>query len=206
MVMKMKTYSLPQTLNLGEKVYAIRTDWRAIYDICEALQDNLSEEEKLYVLLTVLFKDPNSISDSMLETAIQRSLWFISGGDFNNSKTDNYKLIDWEQDFPLIIAAINRVAGCELRSVPYLHWWTFLSYFQEIGDCLFSRVTAIRAKRAKHTKLDKSEQEFLKANRHLIVFKNKLKSNNSLKPSALLQSIIDGMGNKEGEIEHGNSK
>ncbi len=192
MVRMMKTYSLPQSLELNGALYAIRSDWRAIYDICEALQDDLlSIQEKSYSLLAILFKQHDNISNDVLEIAVKRGMWFISGGNLNNS-TNSSKLVDWEQDFPLIIAAVNRVAGCELRSVPYLHWWTFLSYFQEIGDCLFSRVVSIRAKKAKHEPLDKAEKEFIKANRNLIFF-SKDKDMAATEPSPLLQSIL-GIG------------
>jgi len=47
------------------------------------------------------------------------------------------KLADWEQDFPLIVNPVNRVLGYEVRDCEYCHWWTFLSAYYEIGDCLF---------------------------------------------------------------------
>lgn len=186
--MMMKTYSLPQTLRLGDKDFDIRSDWRAVYDICQAMQDNLSVNEKSYVLLQILFRKPSTIPDNILETAIQRGMWFVAGGNSNSDSTSNIKLFDWCQDFPLIISAVNKVAGFELRSVSYLHWWTFLGFFQEIDDCLFSRVVAIRSKLSRKEKLDKSEQKFYKANRSLIVFKNK--ETNKPEPSATLKRVL----------------
>ena len=79
--------------------------------------------------------------------------------------------MDWQQDFPLIVAPVNRVLGQEVRAVEYLHWWTWVSAYQEIGDCTFAQVVSIRSKRAKGKKLDKSEQEFYKQNRQLVDFK-----------------------------------
>ena len=77
--------------------------------------------------------------------------------------------MDWEQDFQHIVAPINRVAGTEIRNVDYMHWWTFLAYFNEIGpDCLFSQIVKIRDKIARHKKLDKEEKDWLKNNRHLV--------------------------------------
>lgn len=185
--MTMKTYSLPQTLKLGDKEFDIRSDWRAVYDICQALQDNLSVNEKSYVLLQILFRKPNTIPDNMLETAIESGMWFVSGGNPSVEST-NIKLFDWCQDFPLIISAVNKVAGFELRAARYTHWWTFLGFFQEIDDCLFSRVVAIRSKLSRKEKLDKSEQKFYKANRSLIVFKNK--ETNKPEPSATLKRVL----------------
>lgn len=59
-------------------------------------------------------------------------------------------------------------SGYEVRGAAYLHWWTFIGYFNEIGDGLYSTVMHIRCKRASGKKLDKGEQEFYKNNKDLI--------------------------------------
>lgn len=59
----------------------------------------------------------------------------------------------------------------EVRSVPYLHWWTFMGYFMEIGDGLVSQVWAIRQKRSKGKKLEKWEKEFERSNPELVKLK-----------------------------------
>ena len=76
--------------------------------------------------------------------------------------------MDWEQDYPLLVAPINRVLGFEAREAGYLHWWTFLGAYMEIGDCLFSQVVAIRKKKASGRKLDKSDEEFYRRNRKAV--------------------------------------
>lgn len=52
-----------------------------------------------------------------------------------------------------------------------LHWWTFLSAYYEIGDCLFAQIVRIREKKAKGKALDKSDREFYRKNRALIDIK-----------------------------------
>ena len=74
---------------------------------------------------------------------------------------------------PIIIPAANRVLGQEVRAMPYLHWWTFLGAYMEIGDSLFSTVLGLRQKRAKGKKLEKYEQEFYKENRALVDLRKK---------------------------------
>ena len=54
--------------------------------------------------------------------------------------------MDWEQDGDMIVPAVNKVAGKEIRAVPYMHWWTFFGYFMESGECLFNTVVGIRSK------------------------------------------------------------
>ena len=41
----------------------------------------------------------------------------------------------FSKDFTYIVAPINRVTGQEVRAVEYMHWWTFLLAYYEIGDC-----------------------------------------------------------------------
>ena len=81
------------------------------------------------------------------------------------------KVMDWQQDFPLIVSPINKALGFEVRAVEYLHWWTFLAAYQEIGDCLFAHVVSIRRKKKRGQKLDKSDQQFYRENRQIIDLK-----------------------------------
>ena len=46
----------------------------------------------------------------------------------------------------MIIADINKVAGTEVRSLSFLHWWTFLSFFHAIGEGQLSTLISIREK------------------------------------------------------------
>lgn len=52
-----------------------------------------------------------------------------------------------------------------------VHWWTFLSAYTEIGDCLFAQIVGIRSKKAKGKRLDKSEQEFYRKNKSIVDIK-----------------------------------
>lgn len=83
------------------------------------------------------------------------------------------KLMDWEQDFRLLIAPINRIVGQEVRALPYLHWWTFLSYYGEIGDCYFAQIVRIRDLKAKGNLKDKADREFYRRNRDVIDIKRR---------------------------------
>ena len=69
------------------------------------------------------------------------------------------------------MADINRVAGCEVRALPFLHWWTFLAYFRGIGEGQLSAVVGIREKRRKGKKLDEWERDFYRENRDMVDFK-----------------------------------
>ena len=48
--------------------------------------------------------------------------------------------MDWQQDAPLIAAGISKAAGQDVRTLPYLHWWSFLAWFDAIGEGSFATV------------------------------------------------------------------
>lgn len=172
----MNGYNLPTSAEIKGKTYAIRSDYRAILDVLGCLGESTSTEdakqEALHAALTIFYPDYLDMPMYAIKEAIKYMSWFVNGGgDESQTPKKKPKLMDWTQDFPIIIAPINRVAGCEVRSVDYMHWWTFLAYYREIGDCLFAQVVSIRKKRMKGKKLDKSDKEFYEANRDLIDFK-----------------------------------
>jgi len=82
--------------------------------------------------------------------------------------------MDWEQDENILFPAINKVAGFETRSIEYLHWWTFLGYYMEISEGVFSHVLSIRMKKAKGKKLEKWEREFWSSNKSICVLREKI--------------------------------
>lgn len=166
-------YNLPTKVNVGGKDYDVRTDYRVILEIFEAMNDEeLSDTDRSLCCLVMFYIDFDKIKDVNYQEAIEKMLWFINCGE-EDDNTKRPKIMDWEQDYNIIIPPINKIAGFEVRAVEYLHWWTFMGLYQEIGDCTFSQVVGIRSKQARGKKLDKSEQEFLKRNRKMVELKNK---------------------------------
>ena len=166
-------YDLPKTLKIGGKEYDIRTDYRPILDIMVALSDaELDDLEKALVTLRILYPDWQSIPQEDYQEAVEKAYWFINGGKEDKPKKSP-KLMDWEQDFDYYIAPINRIAGQDLRGVQYVHWWTFLSYYYEIGECVFSTIVSIRSKKKKGKKLEKWEQDWYRDNKDIVDIKVK---------------------------------
>ena len=163
---------LPQSLSINGKDYDINSDYRNILIICEAFSDNeLTDHEKAYICMKRLFKSPESIPQGDLQEAVEKAFWFVGGGDIPKSEPSRVKLIDWKHDESIIFPAVNKVVGCEVRSVSYMHWWTFIGCFGEIGEGLFSTVMNIRHKKAEGKKLEKWEREFLKKHKELVVLR-----------------------------------
>lgn len=166
---------LPKSLNVGGKEQAIETDYRIALKIFVACDDvELNDSEKMEVMLRLLYKDFESIDPSDYQQAIDQALWFLNGGNMlENNKLQSKKVMDWEQDESMIFSAINKVAGYEVRAIDYLHLWSFLGFYCEMGEGLFQTILSIRMKRNKGKKLEKHEQEFFNENKELIVIKEK---------------------------------
>lgn len=163
---------LPKTIRANGKDFELNTDFRTVLLVLVACNDSdLSEKEKIYIIIDALVGMGN-VSKDDLEDVLKQCIWFIDGGKKYSNSEDKPKLMDWSQDEQMIFSAINRVAGKEIRTEKYLHWWSFLGYFNEIQEGLFSNVLNIRQKKAKRKKLEKWEDEFYKENRELIDFKD----------------------------------
>ena len=163
-------WDLPTSVEIDGTEYKItnKCDYRMVLDVICALNDNeLDDEQKVKTALYVFYEDITPCQD--LEKAIKEMYKIIAYGEEQEENQEQKpKLMDWEHDFNLLVAPINRVLGYEIRSVNYLHWYTFLSGYYEIGECTFSNVVSIRSKKAKGKKLEKWEQEFYRENKKMV--------------------------------------
>lgn len=174
--------ALPEVLTVGGEDYPIRTDYRNILQVFEAFQDpDLQPEEKWIVAIYLLFEDFSCDDDVLqaaqngfdLEEAMKQISWFISAGQPEKQVLEQ-PTYNWTQDEQMIFSAVNKVAGRETRELEYLHWWTFLGYFNEVGEGTFSFIVGIRHKLNKGKKLEKHEKEFLSHNKELVLMKKPL--------------------------------
>lgn len=189
---------LPESLSVSGEDYSIRTDYRNVLQTFEAFQDpDLEPAEKWIVAIYLIFEDFSCADDVIhaaqdgfdLEEVQEQILWFISAGQPEKEIVE-LPVYDWKQDEQMIFSAINKVAGTETRFLDYLHWWTFLGYFNEIGEGTFSYIVGIRDKLNKHKKLEKHEREFVMKNKKLIKLV-KPKTEAELAEEAEYQAIID---------------
>jgi len=165
---------LPKSLTVGGREYAIRSDFRVALNIIQAMNDpELSDREKCYVCMKCLYTDYDSIPRRDLAEAAEKAYWFIGGGNLPKSERD-IRTFDWEQDEQLLFPAVNKAAGFETRSCEYLHWWSFLGYFGEIGEGLFSEVVHLRERMARHEKLSPNERRFIREHKSMIELKARL--------------------------------
>jgi len=169
------TYDLPRTVEINGTEYEIRTDFRVMMDVFEVLNDvELQDNERGVLALGFFYPDFADMPPEDYKEAINKLFWFIRGGSDSESDRNKRKLMDWEQDYQLVIAPVNRVVGRDVRTLDEFHWWSFLSAFMEIGgDCTFTQVVSIRTKLAKGKSLDKQDSAWYRENRNLVDIKGK---------------------------------
>lgn len=159
---------LPTSLTIRDTEYKIKTDYRNILTIISAFSDDeLKDTEKTLICMLRLYVDFYSIPKSDYQEAYEAAINFIECQ--IRSDKPSPKIVDWDKDEQLMFAAVNKVAGKEIRAEKYVHWWTFIGYFQNVDrESLWGYVLTIRQKKAKKKKLDKAETDFYMANRSLI--------------------------------------
>ena len=173
----MYAWKLPTSLNVGGTDCKIRTDYRVILDILAAMNDpdifepGMSQEEmqqeKVMTMLQILYIDCDSMPTRDWKEAAEKACDFIDCGIKDDGKPKP-RTMDWEQDAPLIVPAINKSVKIDVRSVKYMHWWTFFGLYMEIGESTFSTVVSIRDKKRRGKRLEKWEQEFYRNNKHIV--------------------------------------
>lgn len=168
----MTGWDLPRTVEIGNRSYKLNTDFRDVLDILSRLNDaKKSERMRLYTALALFYEDFDQMPSSDYAEAVAYLMRFLNCGEAEEDGQPQPKRIDWEQDRMMIVAEVNRVAGTEIRALPFVHWWTFLAWFNAIGDGPLSTVVSIREKRRKGKKLDDWEREYYQENRSRIDFR-----------------------------------
>ena len=174
-------FNLPTSVAISGIEYPVRTDFHTILEIFVMLDDpDLSDADKTEALFRMFYierpPDPEAALQAFTNFVDPRREASPSGR--SSQRTERKKqspLIDWQQDFDLMVAPINHILGFECRSADYLHWHTFLAAYLEIPpESVFARVLRIREKLRTGKKLEKYERTWYNKNRDLVHLKPKL--------------------------------
>lgn len=161
-------WTLPRCAVLDGQEYEIRTDYRDILDVVCWLSGKadpqLKPEERWYIAMRLFYPDFAAIPADAWGAATAFLQEFLQAGR-PEPQPGTPQLMDWQQDAPLIAAGIRQAAGCDVRSLPYLHWWSFLACFDAIGQGSFATVVAIRDKLRRGKRLETWELEFYRTHR-----------------------------------------
>lgn len=182
-------WQLPKTAVICGVEYPIETDFRTILRIIGYLNHPKLPEIFRWRIALKLFYGQEELGLEAMEFLCR----FISGGQESAGQTG--KLLDWQLDADLIVADVNRVAGTEIRALPYVHWWTFLSWFHGIGEGQLSTVIAIRQKRQEGKKLSDWEADYYRRNRAAVDLPTKISREEQEEKDRLMTQL--GLGKRE---------
>ena len=172
-----KPWELPESLRVGQREWLIRSDFRCALDCMIVLEaDDLDEAEKADFVCRILFPEWEELyKENLFQDAVIAAFDFLDGGrpknKGGNGQENKGRVFSWSKDAALIFDAINKGRNTDIRR-ENVHWWTFLGYYMEISESLFSSVLSLRIKLRDGQKLDKSEKEFVQRNAQYFDIKN----------------------------------
>ena len=192
----MDLWQLPVKVKLGEQVYHLHTDYRDILEIFSYLEDpDLPEAVRWQIALALFYEEP--IPPQQHQAALDYLAAFLCCG-----RTDRPgpRLMDWNHDAPAILAGVNRVAGQEIRALPYVHWWSFLSWFHAMEPGQLSTLVSIRQQLRRGKPLEPWQQEFYRANPQAVALPERLSREERQHRAALLErlDVSGGKGEQHG--------
>ena len=183
-------YSLPREKVLGDQVFSLNTDFRRALQILSVLDDpDLPEYVRWLTALCLFYRQ--EVPAQRRKEAMEYLASFLCAGSEGGQPAP--KLIDWQQDADAIISGVNKVAGQEVRALPYVHWWTFLSWFHGIEGGQLATLVSIRDKLARGKKLEQWEKDFYRQNKARVDLKKRY-SRAELAQQARLKEML-GMDN-----------
>ncbi|MBQ4600136.1 MAG: hypothetical protein IJB17_00705 [Oscillospiraceae bacterium] len=156
----MTPYELPEaTLLLGRK-FRLNTDFRRVLTVIGYLQDpELPALYRMKTALALFYRE--EVPKEAEQAALAYLMWFLSGG---QEASPGPRLMDWQQDAAAILSDVSRVAGRDVRADEKLHWWSFLTLYQGVGQGQLSLLVTIRDKLRRGQKLEGWEQRFYREN------------------------------------------
>ena len=138
--MNLLTTTLPDTITVDGREYAIHTDFRDWIRFCEMLLDeDLEEEEKVYIALMMYTEEqPDNIQLAlkgltdfylMAEEVVElKEVTESEEVEHENPKP----IYDWSIDSAYIIGSFQKEYGIDLINIEYMHWWRFKALFTSI--------------------------------------------------------------------------
>ena len=140
--MNLLTTTLPDTITVDGREYAIHTDFRDWIRFCEMLLDEeLKEEEKVYIAL-MMYKEEQP---SNIQLALKGLTdFYLMAEEVVNDTEEQIEehteeievtpkpIYDWTVDSAYIIGAFQKTYGIDLMNIEYMHWWRFKALFTSI--------------------------------------------------------------------------
>lgn len=146
--MNFLTDEFPEAIQVGEKVFAINTDFRVGLEILLDFEDpELDDYSRQILMIKRLYSELPEEKD--YEAAAIQAVKYLNGGnsDFEGeSREAKPRVYSFKQDGQLIYAAFHQTHHIDLKTEK-LHWWKFLALFMDLGaDTHFNSLVNMRSR------------------------------------------------------------
>ncbi|MBN1069425.1 hypothetical protein DVW02_15795 [Clostridium botulinum] len=137
--MSFLTGVLPTIVNINNKKYEIRSNFRTSILFSKLIENELNEDLMIEIL-KLYYPKWNELDENDIDIAFDNILWFYRCGEdeelANNKKSNsnNSKIFDYEKDANYIYSAFLSQYNIDLQSINYLHWWKFKALFDSLSD------------------------------------------------------------------------
>jgi hypothetical protein len=148
------------------KQYPINTDFRVGLACFEAINDDITDEERTLAVLGLLFDDdiPN------YKEALRIASVFLQCGKLKEDYEKEPLDIDFDYDKDLITASFMSDYHIDLSSIEYMHWWHYCSLITGLKpDAILNRVRDIRNTDLSEVKDPKEKSKVAKAKKKLAI-------------------------------------
>lgn len=179
----MEMYDLPTEAVIRGRRYPIRADFRAVLRVIAVLNDpGLPALFRYYGALALFYRG---------ELPPEPDGWEFMSQFVEYGQKSGERLMDWRLDADAVLADVGKVAGQDVRTMAFLHWWSFLALFQSVGQGQLSLRVGIRDKLRRGQKLEGWEREYFQANRDKVVLP-RLESFEEKLERERLERLLDG--------------
>ena len=114
----MTGWDLPEALEIAGRSEPIRADFREVLEVIRLLDDSAEPPEaRAFLAMGVFYRKFSALPPALRGQAMEAMLRFLAGGE-EDSGPAGPRLLDWQQDLPLIVADVNKAAGCEIGRCP----------------------------------------------------------------------------------------
>lgn len=164
-------WGLPMQAELGGVRYAIRSDYRDVLELLRWLNGQadpaLDQSERWYVAMRLFYPEFAALPQPALARCHAVFDGVFGGGRREQPRPPRADGL-----------AAGRTAdrrghqqgprGQDVRTLPYLHWWSFLAWFDAIGEGSFATVVAIRDKLRRGKRLENWELDYYRTHRAVV--------------------------------------
>lgn len=184
------------------KEYPIDTEFQIGIMISQCMvDDDLSDTERIYTAIDLLYKDAKR-RPSSIEEAMEGINWFLNDWNHDNipkgkKKNKQTPTMDFDVDQWRIYAAFKKQYGIDLNKES-MHFWVFMGLLTSLEECNFTQVVSVRGKKIT-SKMSKEEKESIRNAKDIYRIKKTTDSVETEEEKAERQEAIDAFNKLRGK-------